>query len=225
MRFSDLLFTPVCVECGKEGTSLCSIHDLNPLRTNSLGRCERCWFFLVRGKCPKCSSQEVYFDSHRSLFPYEGTIRALIHRWKFENERHIVQLFLPFLRDALAGLIVDRACVISGGKRSFRSFFPCNDLLRVCKLLKIPFGTDLRKKRIGKNKKQSHRNQAGRYFEIRDSLRVVSGISGVENYVVLDDVFTTGATANEAARILKSAGAKKVHILTLAMREELELPI
>ncbi|MCE9597293.1 MAG: hypothetical protein K8S54_04930 [Spirochaetia bacterium] len=152
-------------------------------------------------------------------------VRSLIHRWKFENERNVVQLFLPHLKEALADIPADRVGVISGGKRSFRSFFPCDDLLTVCKSLKIPSGTDLRKKRIGKNKKQSHRNQAGRYFEIRDSLQVISDVSGVENYVVLDDVFTTGATANEASRILKIAGAKRVHILTLAMREELELPI
>ncbi|HNL01916.1 MAG TPA: hypothetical protein PKJ30_12435, partial [Leptospiraceae bacterium] len=65
-------------------------------------------------------------------------------------------------------------------------------------------------------------NQAGRYFEIRGSLECVRDLSLVKHYVLLDDVFTTGATANEAARMARIAGAEKVSVLTVAMREDLE---
>ena len=48
-------------------------------------------------------------------------------------------------------------------------------------------------------------------FEVDRSDRV-EGI----NILPVDDVFTTGATVNEVARVLKRAGAKRVHVFTLA---------
>ena len=49
------------------------------------------------------------------------------------------------------------------------------------------------------------------------SLKGRSGpLAGASEVVLIDDVFTTGATADECARILLKGGAKKVHVLTFA---------
>jgi predicted amidophosphoribosyltransferase len=44
-----------------------------------------------------------------------------------------------------------------------------------------------------------------------------SGRIGLSKVVLLDDIFTTGATADECARVLLAAGAGRVDVLTLAM--------
>lgn len=217
--FLEFFFPGSCVVCGRELCRVCPEH--RPPLLSSKGRCERCFFELHRGKCLKCAGQEMFFDSHRSLFAY-GPAKELIGRWKFENDRPVSRLWTLDLARILAGMDADRAGVIDSERR-VRSFRPAADLLSAARIAKLPSGIDLRKKRIAKKRKQSQRNQAGRYFEVRDSLELLRDLSRVKHYVLLDDVFTTGATANEAARVLKKGGVSRVSILTIAMREELEL--
>jgi len=53
---------------------------------------------------------------------------------------------------------------------------------------------------------------------IRDTISVTGNIPNTYNRVVLlDDIFTTGATGNECARVLRAAGCQSVNLLTLAL--------
>ncbi|HMW60898.1 MAG TPA: hypothetical protein PKE49_06770 [Leptospiraceae bacterium] len=217
----DFLFPERCVVCSIEGQSLCGSHSLSSYVIDPVNRCPVC--FVHRGPqgCPKCAGQDIYFSYHSSIYDYRGAVRDLIHRWKFENERSVFKVFLPELTRRLGRMNADRIGVIGSDLRT-RSFAHSLDLLRAGKGAGLCGGVDFIKKRIGKKHKQSQRNQAGRYFEIRGSLECVRDLSLVKHYVLLDDVFTTGATANEAARMARIAGAEKVSVLTVAMREDLE---
>ena len=62
----------------------------------------------------------------------------------------------------------------------------------------------------GLNRRQRRRNIRGA-FEVTDGDVVAGG-----RVLLVDDVFTTGATVNECARILRTAGACRVDVLTLA---------
>ena len=63
-----------------------------------------------------------------------------------------------------------------------------------------------------KNARDRHQNVSGA-FDIHPSY--TEKISG-KNIVLIDDVFTTGATIEECAKVLKSAGAKTVNVLAIA---------
>ncbi len=215
----EFFFPGSCVVCGRELCRVCPEH--RPPLLTAEGRCQRCFFQLHRGQCLKCAGQEMFFDFHRSLYAYSAC-RPLIGRWKFENDRPMSRLWIPALARNLLEIGADRVGVIDSERR-VRSFRPAADLLEAARIAKLPCGIDLRKKRIARTRKQSQRNQAGRYFEVRDSLELLRDLSRVKHYVLLDDVFTTGATANEAARMFKKGGVSRVSILTIAMREELEL--
>jgi ComF family protein len=54
-------------------------------------------------------------------------------------------------------------------------------------------------------------------FEVRDTLKIAD-----RNVIVVDDVMTTGTTAEECARVLRKAGAAKVWIATVARVSKLE---
>ena len=83
----------------------------------------------------------------------------------------------------------------------------------------IPFGVDLKKKPVFK---QSQRGYSDRFIQIRNSIEIIPEFKGLTytNYLLVEDIFTTGATANEVARLLKMNGAKKVILLSMLLREE-----
>jgi ComF family protein len=62
----------------------------------------------------------------------------------------------------------------------------------------------------GSNKKERKQNIKGA-FEISNKKEIAG-----KNIILVDDVYTTGATANECAKTLIKAGAQKVSVLTLA---------
>ncbi len=137
----------------------------------------------------------------------------------------------------------ERIVYIDSGRAlySIRNYQPCKDLARgFIKLLhqdSVRTGgeTDIeaarragfqlkpealvRKKR--KKKKQSALHRTDRFVQIHDSLELGGRnvhIAG-QHILLIEDVFTTGATANEAARMLKLAGAGKVSLISVFFRE------
>jgi predicted amidophosphoribosyltransferase len=59
-------------------------------------------------------------------------------------------------------------------------------------------------------------NAKERQNNLKKAFKVTRNDVKLEMIVVVDDIYTTGSTVEEAARTLKSAGAKKVYFLTLA---------
>ncbi len=71
--------------------------------------------------------------------------------------------------------------------------------------------------RIKKTSTQTEMNQKERLDNVKNAFEVMmpEKVSG-QNVLLVDDVFTTGATLNEATRVLKKAGALTIHVFTLA---------
>ena len=73
-------------------------------------------------------------------------------------------------------------------------------------------------KRFRLTKNQAALNQKERWTNIQGAFTIkCSGALNKKNILLVDDLFTTGATSSEAARVLKQAGASKVSVLTLAI--------
>ena len=72
-------------------------------------------------------------------------------------------------------------------------------------------------KRVRETFPQARKNRAERFQNVRNAFEVVSLDTVLEkNILLVDDVFTTGATVNEVIRVLKKAKAERVQVFTLA---------
>ncbi len=80
----------------------------------------------------------------------------------------------------------------------------------------IACGADIIKMKRGK---QASARYEDRFFDLPRSLRLTASFQKVDHYLLLEDIFTTGATANETARRLKRAGVKEVHVISLFQRQ------
>ncbi|WP_244288262.1 ComF family protein [Leptospira congkakensis] len=109
------------------------------------------------------------------------------------------------------------ALVPSSPKSGPRPYHPSDSLLRKWKKLwKIRKDTNLRKVSADKQSSKGFEKRffhAKKAFEFTKSDRIMEGL----HVLIVDDIFTTGATVNEIARLYKQAGVRKVTCVVLLL--------
>jgi ComF family protein len=171
-------------------------------------------------QCPRCRRIPSFVDLARSAGLYEGSLRKIIHAFKFEGRRGLAEPLAAMMRTAGAPILVGADAVVPvplhPWRRVRRGFNQSDDLAR---RLGPPVVRALW--RVQATVPQTGLTSAARRRNLRHAL-MVSPLSSraVANrtFVVVDDVRTTGATLEACARVLKTAGAKEVRALTAANR-------
>lgn len=170
--------------------------------------------------CLLCQNETRYFDMARSAVIYKGDIQRLILEYKFHNKRYLAKYLAKFIEHTVDryGIKYDIIVPIplSKSRERERKYNQVSEMIRHTNL--SPIVNALIKTKD--NERQSL--MAGR--ERRDNVRGVYEMAdktAVKNKRVLlvDDIITTGATINEASRILMSAGAESVIAVSVAHAE------
>ncbi|MFH1158483.1 MAG: ComF family protein [Pseudomonadota bacterium] len=173
--------------------------------------------------CAACMERELAFDLSRSAVTYNEASRKLILAFKYGDRLHSVHTFTPWLIRAGGALIgqADFIVPVPLHRRRLRERrFNQSALLAqetAVKTAKIYIPDALLRTRHtipqqGLSVKERDKNVRGA-FAVKESLR---GALKSKNVLLIDDVFTSGATLSECARVLKSAGAAGVNVLTIA---------
>jgi ComF family protein len=169
--------------------------------------------------CTVCRESLVNFDAAYSFGSYEGPLRKLIHLFKYAK---VESLALPLSRLLVQAMPIDErfdvviAMPMHWRKRWERGFNQAELLAKpVAKRCGLKMSTTFRRKRY--TKAQAGLTEVQRRENLKDSffVRNAQQIAG-KRILLIDDVFTTGATLRSAARALKAAGVAHVTALTLA---------
>jgi len=203
---------PLCAEC------------FNHLQDNDHA-CERCALPLAAdmgGLCSQCATQPPAFDSVIAPLIYEPHIGLLISRWKFQRERRLTRL-LAQLWQAWVIPPTDRDLLLPvplhWRRLLWRGFNQATLLglairAREPQLAPVPLRTDVLQRRRA-TPAQASLNARQRGSNLETAFRVRGDVRGLR-VAVIDDVMTTGATAEAIARALKEAGAADVQLWCLA---------
>jgi ComF family protein len=169
--------------------------------------------------CTVCREGLANFDSAYSFGSYEGPLQQLIHLFKYAKIESLAGPLSRLLIQALP-LNVNFDLVMAmpmHWRKKWERGFNQAELLAgpVARRYGLHLATNLR--RVRYTKSQAGLTEAERRDNLRGSLRVYrpEQVAG-KRILIIDDVFTTGATLRAAAAILKSAGAAHVSALTLA---------
>ena len=193
------------------------------LEKESLPVCGPCHaslnFLKIPAHFPRLKKQ--YFDSAHSALAYERPVLDWVHQYKYHRQFHFVPPMTAFLlQTGLEWTSYDAiAYVPLHWWRQFRRGFNPAHLLadQVAKKTKIPLLHLLTKTK--RTSPQAKMDGEARLENVKDVFALSKNAahqSALKNILLIDDVLTTGATANECAKVLRKSGAKRVDVLTLA---------
>lgn len=171
------------------------------------------------GMCRLCAAGAASFDAAYAWGGYEGVLKDLIHCFKFHGMRSLSKplggyLFEAFPRNERIDAIVPMP--IHWTRRMVRGFNQCELLAReLSRHTGVPVLKPLA--RVKRTEKQSNLAGAKRRRNVGGSFgpRGAEAVRG-KRLLLIDDVLTTGATVNEASKVLKRHGATRVAVLTVA---------
>jgi ComF family protein len=231
----DLVYPPHCLICKKHlrihssNDVLCP-HCRDTIVANIPPFCPKCSRHLRNPRlprCPDCIKADPAFDFAWASCLYQAPLSDLICRFKYNQK--------TYLRKPLAQLMIDFLETYRLDIRQFDEIVPIplfpsrlrergyNQSLLLAEEIGRKYKIRLSRNALTRVRETEHQtllSEKERWTNISGAFRIKNPakFSG-KNILIIDDLLTTGATASEAARTLKDAGAKTVGILTLAITE------
>ncbi len=170
--------------------------------------------------CAECLETPPAFFMARSLGPYRGALKEAIYNYKYRGYRSLASFFGRLLAELLlnepgfAGTDILVPVPLSQEKTDLRGFNQSALLAaKIGQILNLPVSTDLI--RLRNTPSQSKLVRKARIANIKGAF-TLNNHFGVRNILLIDDIFTTGATAGECARVLLESGGQSIGVLTLA---------
>jgi ComF family protein len=173
------------------------------------------------GHCPRCESAPPSFAQARAALRYDDAARALIVAFKYadrtEAARGIARLMLRPGRELLARADLLVPVPLHPSRLRWRLYNQAALLAaELSRLTQLPCVVDaLRREKP--TAPLERLGLAGRQAELADAIVPRAGFTAAGRTVLLiDDVMTSGTTANACALALRAAGAARVDVLTAA---------
>ena len=230
MKFLDLLFPKYCINCKKLGDYICA-NCFAFISFDTDGVCAVCDKPSINKLTHPGCKKKYSIDGVFSSILYKGVCKKLIYNFKYKPyltglRKILSDLFYEGLIQKQEFYNVIKSCeelilvpIPLYSERERKRGYNQAEILAMDLSKRLGFKTFNMLKRIKKtnsqvtlSKKQRKENIKGA-FEFNPNLE--SYVKGASAFLV-DDVFTTGSTLTEAARILKRNGIKSVWALTLA---------
>lgn len=228
LKFLLNLFFPIsCVGCEKNGCVICD-KCLNSISTIENQQCPTCRKFSDFGKfcSDDCRNRllldKCFFDNLIVCSRYDknGLLKRLIENFKYTYNVNTAEILGSFF-DRQKGFMYnffDQWCVVPvplhASRLRERGFNQSEILAKnFCEKFNLPLSCVLI--RDLKTEKQMSLSRDERLINVKNAFSVCEKLV-FKNFVLIDDVCTTGSTLNECAKVLKLAGASKVSAVVLA---------
>ena len=226
MFLKDLLFPKFCLGCGFLGAYICA-------------NCKKKLSYINRDSCLYCGKASLYglthpgckrekgVDGFMSIFYYNNLLKAIIKSIKYRFATDVwKELCLVIEPDKLSKIQIYKELIpgdffleplpLHAAKLRSRGFNQAKIIaLFFNRFLCLSISQYLLRKKDTLSQAQM-KNNKDRYLNILRAFEASAKEVTGNNFILVDDVVTTGSTVKEAARALKKSGAKSVHVLTLA---------
>ena len=223
----DFLLPPTCPICHKkvDNTGICPkcFSELEFIGKQKCSICGRPLDAIVPGMtiCGKCLKDPPHFHQAESVFKYNDTIKKLILPYKHSDSIELTGLFVKWISANSSEMIAKNQIIIPvplHWRRLFTRKYNQSALIaqRLAKKHNMLYAPLI----LVRSKYTSSQG----HMSAKERKKNVKGVFSIKypelikdkSVLLIDDVFTTGATVNECAKVLLKAGAKSVDVLTAA---------
>jgi predicted amidophosphoribosyltransferase len=210
----DLLLPQRCVVCGRGGRQLCAgcREELPRIEPPLCARCGAPTAWPVE-RCRECAGRRLGFASARAAVGYDMAARRLVHAWKERGLRRLAAEAAQLVAERVPAPEVDALTFVPAdrGRRLERGHNPAERLaLELAAAWELPCLPLLERTRGGRQRGSS----AAERRTVRGAFRATG--PAPRRVAVIDDVYTTGATAAATATALRAAGARQVEAIAFA---------
>ena len=223
----DIFSPSSCVACGDSIS-----HTLGGICKSCLGSinicftdenlCKICSHPLNDDFCSYCDERHISYDASMVILQYDDLVRSIFHSIKFERQSFLLKTLYKYLGSQIVSQLQDEpfdlvSFVPMNRKKRWQRGFNQSEIFAklVAKGLGIPVKSTMSE--AGHSGTQREQSYSGRFLNIIGRYVGNSKIDISDRSILLvDDVFTTGATINECSRVLKGMGAKKIFVLAIA---------
>lgn len=233
-HFLDLLIPEPCVLCGASLTlkrgemspplcTECRIKADNAVLSKSaslIKKCIKCGYPLTseRELCGRCREKSWNFDKADNFFLYSEIGKILISEYKFMNRKELSHYFAGLIVSYHAAECPDTAIIpvpFRPASRAKRGWDPV-DL--ICSHLSKNTDVNVLKCLSRENgRPQKTLDYYHRILNLKNRIHLKPDSKIPLKIMLIDDVFTTGATMDYCSSILRSAGAENIRCLSLAI--------
>lgn len=217
----DLISPPKCAVCKELSRELICVSCWDKVAIIDGAVCRYCGRPTLRpvARCRDCRGKRLYFNWAVSAWRYSGAGKDIIHALKYENERRLAPVLARKLIDKLPPEETFDFVTWVPLHRSKKTTRGYNQSEIIAKEIAVTKGLPA-KKIIKKTRKTLDQNKLAmpkRQTNISDAFKLYGSmnISG-KKILIIDDVYTTGATVNECCKTIRDGGAARIGVLTLA---------
>lgn len=212
----SVLFPPKCILCR------------SILSDGELDLCHKCrketneYPFGFRNPAPNRKSNLHFLDSFTAVWYYGGNVRGSLNRYKFNRKRSYADGYGRLLGMRILQQGPDEIDILTwvpvSGQRKRKRGFDQSEVLAQAVGKEIGLEPIRLLDKIRNTPPQSRiKSASARKANVVGAFKVTAGDNLIgKRILLLDDIFTTGATSEECARALLAAGAKEVHCAAVA---------
>lgn len=223
MGIIDFVFPKSCLGCGRGGRYLCQVCIDKAPRAQAI--CPYCKHPSIDGLTHVNCAKRYGLDGLTSIWEYEGVIRKAILALKYKYATEISNEISEYMVSSLLSLVLPPVhnlvpIPIYWYRQNTRGFNQSIELGgKLAENLRLIFIPDLLIKSISTAPQvelsgEARRKNLKNVFILNPIHKSLAG--NLDSIILFDDVFTTGSTMFEAAKVLKRGGVKKVWGLTIA---------
>ena len=212
-----------CNACNEEnfnGKYFCNdcLKTLPIIRENKCAHCGRLTYYSTQ-YCDSCIDKNIYFDKAISVFSYEEPISVMVQNLKYNSKLYLADIFCDYFLEIFFSNFSDTDVItfVPSTQKSLRKRGYNQSKILADKLSKI---VNLPVVSTALKIKETPNQVTLNYYERKENLLGVFTQDKVDvkgkNILLVDDVLTTGSTADNLAKIFKKNKANKVYVLTIA---------
>jgi len=227
----NLVYPPSCLVCKtllRENSYLCDRCFSQIKFITASTYCQRCFYPLnsiekeVVPLCGNCRNDKYLFKRNYSIAVFDGVFKEMIHLFKYQDKELLSVFFSRLMVDFITKYLEETVDLVSfvplyrarERARGYNQAYLLANSIR--KSFQIPLAKNILV-RVKANRPQTNLSREQRRKNVKDVFKA-KNVWRVKNkrILLIDDVFTTGATLNECSKVLVGNGAKEVVALTLA---------